>query len=137
MIQIVIKGRYYKEKSIFFLDKARWKKEMVWFVDRDKYSDYVVENMSFSDLQKLRLNIYNKYYKLIKFTPFSESDVNWNVFTWYDLESPIIEIDNTDFAKLIPNSDYRKRFFMWDSIREKYFYTSKFINFVNMWCRLA
>lgn len=132
MLQVVIQWRKYNDKSIFSLDKARRKKEMVWFVDRDKYSDYVINNMEYSDLQKLRLNIYNKYYKLVKFTPFSESDNNWNVFTWYDLTSPTIEIDNSDFAKLIPNKDYRKRFYIWDSIREKYFFASEFINYINI-----
>lgn len=132
MMQIVIQWRKYNDKSIFSLDKARWKKEMVWFVDRDKYTDYIIEHMEYSDLQKLRLNIYNKYYKLVKFTPFSEIDNNWNVFTWYDLTSPIIEIDNSDFAKLVPNKDYRKRFYIWDSIREKYFFASEFINYINI-----
>jgi hypothetical protein len=132
MFQIIIKWKYYKDKSWFCLDKARRKKEMVWFVYRDKYSDYIINHMSYSDLQKLRLNIYNKYYKEVKFTPFSESDINGNVFTWYDVESPIIEIDNTDLAKLIPNKDYRKRFYSWDSVREKYYFTSEFINYVNL-----
>jgi len=132
-VQIIIKGRKYKEKNIFTLDKARWKKEMVWFVDRDKYSDYVCTHMDYSDLQKLRLNIYNKYYKFVKFTPFKEVDKNWNVFEGWDLTSPIIDIDNTDFAKLLPNKDYRKRFYLWDSLREKYFFSSKFINFINLW----
>lgn len=132
MFQIVIRWKYYKEKSWFCLDKARWKKEMVWFVDRDKYSDYVIEHMSYSDLQKLRLNIYNKYYKLVKFTPFTENDINWNTFSWYELESPIIDIDNDELAKLIPNRDYRKRFYLWDSVRERYYFTSRFINYVNM-----
>jgi len=130
-VQIVIQGKKYNQRYSFCLDKARWKKEMVWFVDRDKYSDYVCTHMEYSDLQKLRLNIYNKYYKLVKFTPFTEQDNNWNTFTWYTLSSPIIEIDNTDFAKLIPNRDYRRRFYMWDSLREKYFFTSKFIDYIN------
>lgn len=130
-VQIVIQGKKYNEKFSFCLYKARWKKEMVRFVDRDKYSDYVCTHMEYSDLQKLRLNIYNKYYKLVKFTPFTEQDNNWNIFTWYSLSSPIIEIDNTDFAKLIPNKDYRRRFYMWDSLREKYFFTSKFIDYIN------
>lgn len=132
MLQVIIKGRKYDEKFSFCLEKWRWKKEMVWFVYRDKYTDYVINNMSYSDLQKLRLNIYNKYYKEVKFKRFSEVDNNWSSFTWYDLESPIIEIDNTDLAKLIPNRDYRKRFYMWDSIREKYYFTSRFINYVNL-----
>lgn len=130
VVQIIIRWKYYKDKSVFNLDKARRKKEMVWFVDRDKYTDYIVDHMEYSDLQKLRLNMYNANYKLVKFTPFSESDINWNVFDWYDVESPVIELDNTDFAKLIPSRDYRKKFYYRDPVREKYFMRSDFIDYV-------
>jgi len=131
MLKIVIQWTYYKEnKSIFDLDKWRWKKEMVYFYDYDDYSWYIIQNMSYSDLQKLRLNIYNKYHKQIKFTPFNETDNNWNVFEWYKLQSPIIEIDNTDFALLIPNASYRKNYYVRDNVREKYFLKSNFINYV-------
>lgn len=133
MLRIVIQGNYYKDnKGIFDLNKGRWKKEMVYFYDYDNYTGYIIQNMDYSDLQKLRLNIYNKYHKLIKFTPFSELDNNWNKFEWYKLQSPIIDIDNTDFAMLIPNRDYRKRYYIRDSIREKYFLKSNFINYVNL-----
>lgn len=133
MLRIVIQWTYYKENfSIFDLDKGRWKKEMVYFYDYDEYIGYIVQNMEYSDLQKLRLNIYNKYHKLVKFTPFSESDNNWNVFEGYKLQSPIIDIDSDSFAQLIPNSSYRKRFYIRDNIKEKYFLNSDFINYVNL-----
>lgn len=131
MLKIVIQWNYYKEnKGIFDLTKGRWKKEMVYFYDYDNLTGYIIQNMEYSDLQKLRLNIYNKYHKLIKFTPFSEMDNNGNKFEWYRLQSPIIEIDNTDFAELIPNALYRKRYFLWDNIREKYYLKWEFINYV-------
>ena len=41
-------------------------------------------------------------------------------------------LDNTDFAELIPNKDYRKKFYIRDSMREKYFLKSNFINYVNL-----
>lgn len=133
MLRIVIQWNYYKEnKWIFDLNKARWKKEMVYFYDYDEYIGYIIQHMDYSDLQKLRLNLYNAYHKLIKFTSFSEIDNNWNKFEWYKLQSPIIDIDNTDFALLIPNKDIRKRYFVWDNIREKYFLRSDFINYVNL-----
>ena len=132
MLRIVIQWTYYKENpSIFNLDKARWKKEMVYFYDYDEYIGYIVQNMEYSDLQKLRLNIYNKYHKLVKFTPFSEISNNWEKFEGYKLQSPIIDIDSDSFAQLIPNSSYRKRFYIRDNIKEKYFLNSEFINYVN------
>lgn len=132
MLRIVIQWNYYKENKLFSSWNARQKKEMVYFYDYDNYIWYIIQNMDFSDLQKLRLNIYNKYHKLIKFTPFSEQNKDWVLFEWYTLQSPIIDIDNDDFAKLIPNNLYRKRYFERDSIREKYYLTSKFINYVQL-----
>ena len=130
MLRVVIQWTYYKENHRYSSWNARQKKECVYFYEYDEYIGYIIQNMDYSDIQKLRLNIYNKYQKLIKFTPFWEVDLDWNKFEWYKLESPIIEIDNTDFALLIPNSSIRKRYFLWDSIREKYYLKSKFINYV-------
>lgn len=133
MLKIVIQWNYYKqEKSIRDFWKWRWKKNMVYFYDYDDIIGYIIKNMDYSDLQKLRLNIYNSYHKLVKFTPFSEMDKNWNKFEWYRLQSPIIEISYDDFALLIPNRDYRKRFFLWDNIREKYYLSTKFINYIKL-----
>jgi len=133
MLKIVIQWTYYKEeKSIWDFWKWRWKKNMVYFYDYDDIIGYIIKNMDYSDLQKLRLNIYNTYHKLVKFTPFTEMDKNWNKFEWYRLQSPIIEISYDDFALLIPNRDYRKRFFLWDNIRERYYLSTKFINYVKL-----
>ena len=132
MLRVVIKWTYYKENRYFSSWNARQKKDCVFFYDYDEYIGYIIQNMSFSDLQKLRLNIYNKYHKLIKFTAFGEVDLDWNKFEWYKLESPIIEIDNTDFVNLLPNSSIRKNYFDWDSVREKYILKWKFINYVQL-----
>lgn len=132
MLRVVIQGTYYKENHWYSSWNARQKKECVYFYEYDDYVGYIIQHMDYSDIQKLRLNIYNKYHKLIKFTKFWEFDNNWRKFEWYDLESPIIEIDNTDFANLIPNSSVRKNYFDWDNIREKYILKSKFINYVQL-----
>ena len=132
MLRVVIQGTYYKENKRYSSWNARQKKECVFFYDYDDYVGYIIQHMDYSDLQKLRLNIYNKYHKLIKFTPFWEVNMEWQKFEWLKLESPIIDIDNTDFANLIPNHSVRKNYFTWDSIREKYFLKSKFINYVNL-----
>ena len=132
MLRVVIQGSYYKEDRRYSSWNARQKKECVYFYDYDDYVGYIIQHMDYSDLQKLRLNIYNKYHKLIKFTPFWEVNVEWEKFEGLKLESPIIDIDNTDFAELIPNSSVRKNYFTWDNIREKYFLKSKFINYINL-----
>ena len=132
MLRVVIQWTYYKDNHWYSSWSARQKKDCVFFYEYDDYVGYIIQHMDYSDLQKLRLNIYNKYQKLIKFTKFGELDKDWNKFEWYKLESPIIDIDNTDFANLIPNSSVRKNYFIWDSIREKYFLKSKFINYVQL-----
>ena len=132
MLKVVIKWTYYKDSRWYSSRNARQKKDCVYFYDYDDYAGYIIQHMDYSDLQKLRLNIYNKYHKLIKFTPFGEVNMNWEKFEGLKLESPIIDIDNTDFANLIPSSSVRKNYFTWDSIREKYFLRSNFINYVNL-----
>ena len=132
MLRVVIHWTYYKEDKRFSSFNARQKKEMVYFYDYDEYIGYIIQNMSYSDIQKLRLNIYNYYHKFIKFTSFWEVNENWEKFEWYNLESPIIDVDNTEFANLLPNHSLRKNYFDWDSVREKYFLKGKFINYVNL-----
>ena len=87
--------------------------------------------MDYYELQRFRLRVYQKYQKQIKFTKFWESDVDWNIFEWYKLQSPIIWIDSSDFALLLDN-DTRKRYFVYDTVRERYYYKSKFINYVQL-----
>lgn len=132
MLEIVISWNYYKENVRFSSWNARQKRECVYFYDYDEFIGYIIKNMEYSELQKLRFNIYQKYLKLIKFTPFKESDKDWNTFEWYKLSSPNIKLDSDDFAKLIPYKDTRKRYFMWDSVRERYYYKSDFINYVQL-----
>ena len=131
MIDIVISWTYYKENVYFSSRNARQKKECVFFYDYDEYFGYIIQHMDYSDLQRLRFDIYKKYQKLIKFTKFIEDDNNWWKFEGYHLQSPIISIDNTDFAELLPVS-YRKKYFTYDPVRERYYLKSDFINYVNL-----
>lgn len=130
MLQVIIKWTYYKDNHRYSSWNARQKKECVFFYDYDEYIDYILKQLSYSELQRLRLNIYNKYRKLIKYTKFGELDKDWKRFEWLKLESPIIEIDNTDFVELLPSYSIRKRFFEFDNIREKYYLRSDFINYI-------
>ena len=123
MLYIVIQWTYYKENVRFSSWNARQKKECVYFYDYDEYIGYIIQNMDYSELQRFRLRVYQKYQKQIKFTKFWESDVDWNIFEWYKLQSPIIWIDSSDFALLLDN-DTRKRYFVYDTVRERYYYNS-------------
>lgn len=134
MLQIVIHWTYYKENVWFSAWNCRQKKECVFFYDYDDLAWYIIWDMDYSDLQKFRFNIYRYYQKEIKFTPFRESDKDWNLFEWYKLQSPIIELDSDTLARLLPSRELKKRFFIYDNVREKYFYKSKFINYIKNPC---
>lgn len=130
MIRIVISWTYYKENVYFSSRNARQKKECVFFYDYDEFMWYIIQHMDYSDLQKLRLAIYKKYHDLIKFTRFIESNKDWDKFEWYHLQSPIIDIPTSEFAEMLPNT-YKKKYFVFDNVREKYFLKSDFINYVH------
>ena len=130
MLRIVISWTYYKENVYFSSRNARQKKECVYFYDYDDYFAYIIQHLDYSDLQKFRLALYKKYQKLIKFTRFVENDNQWETFEGYHLESPIIDVSWTDVAELLPIA-YRKKYFVYDNVREKYFLRSDFINYVN------
>ena len=131
MLDIIISWTYYKENVRFSSWNARQKKDCVYFYDYDSYIWYIIQNMDLSELQRLRLKIYQKYKDLIKFTKFWELDRDWNKFEWYKLQSPIIRMSTDDFASLL-DFQSRKRYFVYDNIREKYYYKSEFINYVNI-----
>lgn len=131
MLDIVISWTYYKENVYFSNWNARQKKECVFFYDYDEYAWYIIQHMDYSDLQKFRLKIYQTYQKQIKFKKFIETNRDWDKFEWYHLESPIIRLDNHDLALLLNYSD-RKKYFVYDEVRERYYLKSDFINYVNL-----
>lgn len=132
MFQIVIDNIYYKWSTWLNKFNARLKKNSVYFYDYDNYVKFIIDNLSYSELWKLRLNIYKFCHDKIKFTNFKESDLNGGYFEWVKLHSDIIDIDVSDFALLLPSRDLRKKYFVRDEIRERYFYKSDFIQYVNM-----
>ena len=136
MLQIVINWTYYKrwKDSIFTDTMWKFKKTSVYFYDYDDYVEYILSQMELWEIEKLKINMYNKYHKQLKFNPFSEYNVDWWLFEWLKVSSPIIDVDISDFAELLPKHDLRKRFFVWDSVREKYFLKSNFINFIKNPC---
>ena len=129
MLDIVISWTYYKENVYFSSWNARQKKECVFFYDYDDFVWYIIQHMDFSELQRFRLKIYQKYQKEIKFTKFIEKNNQWDKFEWYHLQSPIIRVSENEFAELLEYNT-RKKYFEYDNVRERYYYKSKFINYV-------
>ena len=133
MLEIVVNWTYYKGKEKLFTDSMwKFKKTSVYFYDYDGYIDYILSQMELWDIEKLKINLYNKYHKQIKFSPFSEYDVNNWLFEWLKVSSPIIKVDYTDFVSCLPRKDIIKKFFEWDSVRERYYLKSDYVNYINM-----
>lgn len=131
MLQIVINWTYYPDNTWFSSWNARQKKECVFFYDYDKYIGYIIQNLEFSDLQRLRLKLFQYYKKQIKYTKFWEENINWEVFKGRKLTSPIIEVPSEVFFNLLERK-YKKNYLDRDSFRERYFFKSNFINYVNL-----
>lgn len=127
----MIKWTYYKDNTWFSSWNARQKKECVFFYDYDKYIGYIIQNLDYSDLQRLRLKLFQLYKKQIKYTKFGETNIKWDLLEWYKLESPIIEVSSEDFFNLLERK-YKKLYLLWDSFRERYYLKSNFINYVNL-----
>lgn len=132
MFKVVINWNYFPEWKFASYFNARSKINCVFFLDYDDYFKYIIDNMEYSHLQKFRLNIY-KYAlskKLIKFTKFCDCEVPGDVVIWYTVASEPFELDVDDFAKLLPKTKYKKLYFMYDNLRERYFLKSDFINYI-------
>lgn len=131
MLKIIISWTYYKEDRIFSWF-GRMKKNYVNFYDYDKYVEYILNQLSYSELWKLRVNIYNHLKKYVNFTRFIECDNSWLKFEWYNLLSPVINMDMDTFAQLLPNYTIRRKYFDWDNVKEKYYLKGAFINWINL-----
>lgn len=131
MFKVIIHWVYYKDGWWFASFNARVKKNCVFFYDYDNYVGCILNHLSESALDRLRLNIFKKYHYLIKFTKFWECDNNDNYFQGYKIDSPIFDVSMNDLACMLDVSD-RKKYFDWDDVKEKYYLKGGFINYVNL-----
>lgn len=107
---------------------------MVFFYDYDDVVKFMIDKLSYSELWRLRINIYNYCHDSIKFTSFWEVDLNWNKYEWYNIDSPVILLSYDEFAKLYPNSSLKNKFYIWDKIKERFVLRSSFIDYVKLEC---
>lgn len=109
--------------------KSRDKLEWVWFYDYSKLIGEMLSEMEYSQIQRLRLNIYQLYKHYILFTRCSwiENSIEWNfVVDWYKVSSWIFKLPLSQFASILPNK-IRKKYFNYDRFYEKYMLKTDFI----------
>lgn len=133
MLEVVINWVYYDWQDWwrFNFNKWRWKKSSVYFYD---YSDeiwYIINHLNYSELEKLRLSIYNYLHDWVKFERFWEENINWELFTGYKISTWVFSIDDSDFACMLPKI-IRRKYFKWDNIKEKYILDWDFINYIRL-----
>ena len=112
----------------FFEEKLswRWKIDSVWFYDYDLFFDKVLQGMSYSDINKFKLNLFEWYkYNLscIRVSQF----INDTVKDWYSIISQDFNVPSHVIACCIPSRKLRDKYFEYDCLREKYYVKTDFI----------
>lgn len=115
-------------KKLNSRDKLDW----VWFYDYSKLIGEILSEMEYSQIQRLRLSIYNEYKHYINFTRCSwvENWIDWSLFIdWYKVSSWIFKIPVSKFAIMLPRK-IRNKYFNYDRFYEKYIFKTDFIYYL-------
>ena len=99
---------------------ARWKIDSVWFADYDLFFDKVLQGMSYNEINKFRLNLFEWYkhqLSCIKVCQF----VNGDVIDWYSIISQDFNVPSHVIASCIPSRKLRDTYFEYDCMRERYY----------------
>lgn len=113
--------------------KSRDKLDWVWFYDYSKLIWTIISEMSYWQIQELRLKIYQHYKHYICFTSFSriENATDWTfIRDWIKVSSWIFKIPVSVFASMLP-SKTRKKYFNYDNFYEKYMLKTDFIYYLD------
>lgn len=125
----VFNGEFYgNSKNLKSRDKLEW----VWFYDYSKLIGDMLSEMDYSQIQKLRLEIFKLYKHYINYTSFSriENAVDWTIIRdWYKVSSWIFKIPVSVFATILPRR-IRVKYFNYDKFYEKYLLKTDFIYYL-------
>ena len=125
----VFSGEFkWNAKKLNSRDKLEW----VWFYDYSKLIGEMLSEMEYSEIQRLRLEIYKNYKHYINFTSCAwlENSIQWNcVFNWYKVSSWIFKIPLSQFATMLPRK-IRNKYFNYDRFYEKYMLKTDFIYYL-------
>lgn len=105
---------------------ARWKIDSVRFYDYDLFFEKVLQGMTYNDINKFKLNLFEWYKSQLSHVCVSQF-VNGNIIDWYSIVSKDFEVPSHVIACCIPSRKIRDKFFEYDCIREKYYVKTDFI----------
>lgn len=114
--------------SPFFEKKlnSRGKIDCVWFYDYDLFFWKVLEGMSYNEINKFKLNLFEWYKHQISYVNVSQF-INGDVINWYSITSQDFNVPSHIIACCIPSRRLRDKYFEYDCLREKYYIKSDFI----------
>ena len=112
----------------FFEEKLswRWKIDSVWFYDYSLFFDKVLQGMSYSDINKFKLNLFEWYKHNLSCIRVSQF-INDSVKDWYSIISQDFNVPSHVIACCIPSRKLREKYFEYDCLREKYYVKTDFI----------
>lgn len=114
--------------NAFFENKlnARWKIDSVWFYDYSLFFDKVLQGMTYNEINKFKLNLFEWYKHNLSCIRVSQF-INDSVFDWYSIISQDFNVPSHVIACCIPSRKLRDKYFEYDCLREKYYVKTDFI----------
>lgn len=110
--------------------KARWKIDSVWFYDYSILFDKILQNLSYNEINKFKLNIFETFKHQLSCIRVSQF-IDWVVYDWYSIVSQDFNVPSHIIACCIPSRSVRDEFFEWDWLREKYYVKTDFIYYLH------
>lgn len=105
---------------------SRWKIDSVWFYDYSLFFEKVLQGMSWGDINKFKLNLFEWYKHQLSCVAVSQY-INGDVLDWYSIVSQDFNVPSHVIACCIPSRKIRDKYFEYDCLREKYYVKTDFI----------
>ena len=125
-LKITIFNPFFEVKQSNWRITARDKIDSVWFYDYDLFFQKVLEGMTYSDINKFKLNLFNWYKTQLSCIRVCQF-INWTVTEGRSIVSSEFNVTSNTIAECIPSRKVRDQFFEYDCLREKYYVKSDFI----------
>ena len=106
---------------------TRWKINSVWFDDYDFLMEKILHDMDISDINKFRLNLFNRYRDDLWYCKVCKFE-DWQTIDWYMIPTYTFGVTSNVIALCIPSRKIRNTYFEYDWFRERYYLKSDFIS---------
>ena len=105
---------------------SRWKINSVWFDDYDLFMEKVLHDMDLKDINKFKLNLFNRYRENLSYCYVTRFINDW-IEDWYMIPTCTFNVSSNVIALCVPNRRVRDKYFEYDILRERYYVKSDFI----------